>query len=129
MLWPVSFQRVNFATCLLSQGGDLGSMTDANMPRLYLLQWLKSDRALMMLFNDGTFQVNTCTEFSSNRQFQQDHNQIDPNCSFSKGQLLPRPHQDHPLLSERRVHADLHQRGPRLQNLQTQLLVDVGVPR
>uniref|UniRef100_A0A8C5BMT9 Serine/threonine-protein kinase PLK n=1 Tax=Gadus morhua TaxID=8049 RepID=A0A8C5BMT9_GADMO len=25
---------------------------------LYLLQWLKSDRALMMLFNDGTFQVN-----------------------------------------------------------------------
>lgn len=44
---------------LLSQGGDLGSMTDAHMPRLYLLQWLKSDRALMMLFNDGTFQVNT----------------------------------------------------------------------
>ena len=44
---------------LFSQGGDLGSMTDAHMPRLYLLQWLKSDRALMMLFNDGTFQVNT----------------------------------------------------------------------
>uniref|UniRef100_A0A7N8YQP1 Serine/threonine-protein kinase PLK n=1 Tax=Mastacembelus armatus TaxID=205130 RepID=A0A7N8YQP1_9TELE len=42
----------------LMDGGDLGSMTDANMPRLYLLQWLKSDRALMMLFNDGTFQVN-----------------------------------------------------------------------
>lgn len=34
-------------------------MTDAHMPRLYLLQWLKSDRALMMLFNDGTFQVST----------------------------------------------------------------------
>lgn len=31
--------------------------TDAEKPRLYLLQWLKSDRALMMLFNDGTFQV------------------------------------------------------------------------
>ncbi|MEQ2162175.1 hypothetical protein GOODEAATRI_017121 [Goodea atripinnis] len=31
---------------------------NAHMPRLYLLQWLKSDRALMMLFNDGTFQVN-----------------------------------------------------------------------
>lgn len=43
---------------LLSKGGDLSSMTDAHMPRLYLLQWLKSDRALMMLFNDGTFQVN-----------------------------------------------------------------------
>uniref|UniRef100_A0A665W632 Serine/threonine-protein kinase PLK n=1 Tax=Echeneis naucrates TaxID=173247 RepID=A0A665W632_ECHNA len=42
----------------LMDGGDLGSMTDAHMPRLYLLQWLKSDRALMMLFNDGTFQVN-----------------------------------------------------------------------
>lgn len=52
----------NVLTPLLSQGGDLGSMTDANMPRLYLLQWLKSDRALMMLFNDGTFQVNTFTE-------------------------------------------------------------------
>lgn len=37
----------------------MGSMTDVHMPRLYLLQWLKSDRALMMLFNDGTFQVNT----------------------------------------------------------------------
>uniref|UniRef100_A0AAQ5Z2Q8 Serine/threonine-protein kinase PLK n=1 Tax=Amphiprion ocellaris TaxID=80972 RepID=A0AAQ5Z2Q8_AMPOC len=42
----------------LMDGGDLGTMTDAHMPRLYLLQWLKSDRALMMLFNDGTFQVN-----------------------------------------------------------------------
>lgn len=31
--------------------------TDAEKSRLYLLQWLKSDRALMMLFNDGTFQV------------------------------------------------------------------------
>uniref|UniRef100_A0A671NLA0 Serine/threonine-protein kinase PLK n=1 Tax=Sinocyclocheilus anshuiensis TaxID=1608454 RepID=A0A671NLA0_9TELE len=31
---------------------------NAGKPRLYLLQWLKSDRALMMLFNDGTFQVN-----------------------------------------------------------------------
>lgn len=56
MLLPVSLCCWNI---LLSQGGDLGSMTDAHMPRLYLLQWLKSDRALMMLFNDGTFQVNT----------------------------------------------------------------------
>lgn len=43
------------------QGGDLGTITDAHLPRLYLLQWLKSDRALMMLFNDGTFQVNAPT--------------------------------------------------------------------
>uniref|UniRef100_A0A3Q2VFH2 polo kinase n=1 Tax=Haplochromis burtoni TaxID=8153 RepID=A0A3Q2VFH2_HAPBU len=42
----------------LMDGGDLGTITDSHMPRLYLLQWLKSDRALMMLFNDGTFQVN-----------------------------------------------------------------------
>uniref|UniRef100_A0A8C7ZFM7 Serine/threonine-protein kinase PLK n=1 Tax=Oryzias sinensis TaxID=183150 RepID=A0A8C7ZFM7_9TELE len=42
----------------LMDGGDLGTVTDTHMPRLYLLQWLKSDRALMMLFNDGTFQVN-----------------------------------------------------------------------
>ncbi|RXM90720.1 Serine/threonine-protein kinase PLK2 [Acipenser ruthenus] len=34
------------------------NVTDTRKPRLYLLQWLKSDRALMMLFNDGTFQVN-----------------------------------------------------------------------
>ncbi|XP_069483414.1 serine/threonine-protein kinase PLK2 [Ambystoma mexicanum] len=42
----------------LMDGGDLPSVTDVNRPRLYLLQWLKSDKALMMLFNDGTFQVN-----------------------------------------------------------------------
>ncbi|KAJ7988168.1 hypothetical protein DPEC_G00320810 [Dallia pectoralis] len=42
----------------LMDGGDLPNATDARKPRLYLLQWLKSDRALMMLFNDGTFQVN-----------------------------------------------------------------------
>ncbi|KAK9968807.1 hypothetical protein ABG768_003111 [Culter alburnus] len=42
----------------LMDGGDLPNLTDAGKPRLYLLQWLKSDRALMMLFNDGTFQVN-----------------------------------------------------------------------
>ena len=98
------------------------------MPRLYLLQWLKSDRALMMLFNDGTFQVSTRTR-NNIPASHKDHKSVKPMWSFSKGQLLPRPHQDHPLLSERRVRADLHQRGPRLQNLQPQLLVDVGVPR
>ncbi|EPY84402.1 serine/threonine-protein kinase PLK2 isoform 4 [Camelus ferus] len=40
----------------LMDGGDLPSVTDIRRPRLYLLQWLKSDKALMMLFNDGTFQ-------------------------------------------------------------------------
>ncbi|KAM4050480.1 serine/threonine-protein kinase PLK2 [Anomaloglossus baeobatrachus] len=42
----------------LMDGGDLPGVTDVCRPRLYLLQWLKSDKALMMLFNDGTFQVN-----------------------------------------------------------------------
>uniref|UniRef100_A0A4W3KHT6 Serine/threonine-protein kinase PLK n=1 Tax=Callorhinchus milii TaxID=7868 RepID=A0A4W3KHT6_CALMI len=42
----------------LMEGGDLPASTDAQKPRLCLLQWLKSDRALMMLFSDGTFQVN-----------------------------------------------------------------------
>ncbi|KAM9456393.1 serine/threonine-protein kinase PLK2 [Clarias gariepinus] len=42
----------------LMDGGDLPNVIDISKPRLYLLQWLKSDRALMMLFNDGTFQVN-----------------------------------------------------------------------
>ncbi|XP_076860300.1 serine/threonine-protein kinase PLK2b [Brachyhypopomus gauderio] len=42
----------------LMDGGDMAIDTNAEKPRLYLLQWLKSDKALMMLFNDGTFQVN-----------------------------------------------------------------------
>ncbi|XP_072920575.1 serine/threonine-protein kinase PLK2b [Hemitrygon akajei] len=42
----------------LMEGGDLPSSVDAQKSRLCLLQWLKSDRALMMLFSDGTFQVN-----------------------------------------------------------------------
>ncbi|XP_062411040.1 serine/threonine-protein kinase PLK2-like [Sardina pilchardus] len=42
----------------LMDGGNLSKGTDVSKPSLYLLQWLKSDRALMMLFNDGTFQVN-----------------------------------------------------------------------
>ncbi|XP_066499975.1 serine/threonine-protein kinase PLK2b [Hoplias malabaricus] len=42
----------------LMDGGDMLIDTDAEKPSIYLLQWLKSDRALMMLFSDGTFQVN-----------------------------------------------------------------------
>ncbi|KAM6111402.1 LOW QUALITY PROTEIN: serine/threonine-protein kinase PLK2-like [Phoenicopterus ruber ruber] len=50
----------------LMDGGDLPSLTDVCRPRLYLLEWLKSNKALMMLFIDGTFQVN----------FYQDHTKI-----------------------------------------------------
>ncbi|TRY88893.1 hypothetical protein DNTS_021987 [Danionella cerebrum] len=42
----------------LMDGGDVISEPDTQKTRIYLLQWLKSDRALLMLFNDGTFQVN-----------------------------------------------------------------------
>uniref|UniRef100_A0A8C0CEZ5 Serine/threonine-protein kinase PLK n=1 Tax=Balaenoptera musculus TaxID=9771 RepID=A0A8C0CEZ5_BALMU len=51
-------QFISQVTENLMDGGDLPSVTDVQRPRLYLLQWLKSDKALMMLFNDGTFQVN-----------------------------------------------------------------------
>nr|XP_023401241.1 serine/threonine-protein kinase PLK2 isoform X3 [Loxodonta africana] len=61
----------------LMDGGDLPSVTDIRRPRLYLLQWLKSDKALMMLFNDGTFQVN----------FYHDHTKIII-CSQSEEYLL-----------------------------------------
>ncbi|XP_030626175.1 serine/threonine-protein kinase PLK2b [Chanos chanos] len=42
----------------LMDGGDVVSVSENEQSEIYLLQWLKSDRALMMLFNDGTFQVN-----------------------------------------------------------------------
>ncbi|XP_076842695.1 serine/threonine-protein kinase PLK2 [Brachyhypopomus gauderio] len=61
----------------LMDGGDVRNVTDISRPRLYLLQWLKSDRALMMLFNDGTFQVN----------FYHDHTKIIL-CSQSEEYLL-----------------------------------------
>lgn len=51
--------RLTGTSADLFQGGDLPSVTDTRRPRLYLLQWLKSDKALMMLFNDGTFQVSS----------------------------------------------------------------------
>ncbi|KAI1900144.1 hypothetical protein AGOR_G00046990 [Albula goreensis] len=61
----------------LMDGGDLVRVEDASAPQLYLLQWLKSDRALMMLFNDGTFQVN----------FYQDHTKVIL-CSLKQEYLL-----------------------------------------
>lgn len=57
-----SLQSLQSPLCQSLQGGDLPSVTDTRRPRLYLLQWLKSDKALMMLFNDGTFQVSSPRE-------------------------------------------------------------------
>lgn len=42
---------------LLSKGGDLPSIDDLGQPALLLLQWVKTDQALLMLFSSGTLQV------------------------------------------------------------------------
>lgn len=45
-------------TCLFSQGGDLPSVEEVEVPAPpLLLQWVKTDQALLMLFSDGTVQV------------------------------------------------------------------------
>lgn len=41
----------------LSKGGDLPSIDDLGQPALLLLQWFKTDQALLMLFSSGTLQV------------------------------------------------------------------------
>ncbi|NWZ99863.1 PLK3 kinase, partial [Nesospiza acunhae] len=42
----------------LMKGGDLPSVDDLGQPALLLLQWVKTDQALLMLFSNGTLQVN-----------------------------------------------------------------------
>uniref|UniRef100_A0A8C8SNV8 Serine/threonine-protein kinase PLK n=1 Tax=Pelusios castaneus TaxID=367368 RepID=A0A8C8SNV8_9SAUR len=42
----------------LMKGGDLPSMDEMAYPTLLLLQWVKTDQALLMLFSNGTIQVN-----------------------------------------------------------------------
>ncbi|XP_052657962.1 serine/threonine-protein kinase PLK3 [Harpia harpyja] len=42
----------------LMKGGDLPSTDDLGQPALLLLQWVKTDQALLMLFSSGTLQVN-----------------------------------------------------------------------
>lgn len=47
-------------TCSCFQGGDLPSVEEVEMPvPPLLLQWVKTDQALLMLFSDGTVQVRT----------------------------------------------------------------------
>ncbi|XP_036206011.1 serine/threonine-protein kinase PLK3 isoform X3 [Myotis myotis] len=51
--------HVRRVTCLCSQGGDLPSVEEVEVPvPPLLLQWVKTDQALLMLFSDGTVQVN-----------------------------------------------------------------------
>ncbi|XP_065265522.1 serine/threonine-protein kinase PLK3 [Emys orbicularis] len=50
-----------FATYMeqhLMKGGDLPSIDEIEHPALLLLQWVKTDQALLMLFSNGTLQVN-----------------------------------------------------------------------
>ncbi|XP_072505319.1 serine/threonine-protein kinase PLK3 [Notamacropus eugenii] len=42
----------------LMKGGDLPSVDEAEGPAPLLLQWVKTDQALLLLFSDGTVQVN-----------------------------------------------------------------------
>ncbi|XP_067423982.1 serine/threonine-protein kinase PLK3 [Emydura macquarii macquarii] len=42
----------------LMKGGDLPSIDEMEHPALLLLQWVKTDQALLMLFSNGTIQVN-----------------------------------------------------------------------
>ncbi|XP_069498450.1 serine/threonine-protein kinase PLK3 [Ambystoma mexicanum] len=42
----------------LMKGGDLPSIEEAGQAPLLLLQWVKTDHALLMLFSNGTLQVN-----------------------------------------------------------------------
>lgn len=47
-------------TCSCPQGGDLPSVEEVEVPvPPLLLQWVKTDQALLMLFSDGTVQVRT----------------------------------------------------------------------
>lgn len=49
---------VRQVTCRCSQGGDLPSVEEVEVPvPPLLLQWVKTDQALLMLFSDGTVQV------------------------------------------------------------------------
>uniref|UniRef100_A0A8C3SZZ2 Serine/threonine-protein kinase PLK3 n=1 Tax=Chelydra serpentina TaxID=8475 RepID=A0A8C3SZZ2_CHESE len=42
----------------LMKGGDLPSIDEIEHPEVLLLQWVKTDQALLMLFSSGTLQVN-----------------------------------------------------------------------
>lgn len=61
-LWETSrggsMTPVRQVTCSCSQGGDLPSVEEVEVPAPpLLLQWVKTDQALLMLFSDGTVQV------------------------------------------------------------------------
>ena len=50
--------HVRQLTCPCFQGGDLPSVEEVEVPvPPLLLQWVKTDQALLMLFSDGTIQV------------------------------------------------------------------------
>ena len=57
------------------------------------------------------------------------HNTITHCPSPSTGQLLSRPHQDHPVLPTGGVPSDVHQRGPGVHHLQAQLAAHLGLPQ
>ena len=57
------------------------------------------------------------------------HNTITHRLSPSTGQLLPRPHQDHPVLPTGGVPADVHQWGPGVHHVQAQCPAHLRLPQ
>ncbi|KAM8839176.1 serine/threonine-protein kinase PLK3 isoform 2-T2 [Synchiropus picturatus] len=52
----------NYMEQNLMEGGDLPCEEQASAPPPLLMQWVKTDHALVMLFNNGTLQVNFYTD-------------------------------------------------------------------
>lgn len=64
LCWWNSCQGLIFLPSLSfsSKGGDLPSIDETGQLPLLLLQWVKTDQALLMLFSNGTFQVSNGVE-------------------------------------------------------------------
>lgn len=91
-------------TCPCSQGGDLPSVEEVEVPvPPLLLQWVKTDQALLMLFSDGTVQVRAVLELGEGLGGLGCWEEIGLGASalisatlLCTGELLWRPHQADP---------------------------------
>lgn len=52
-----SFVHFSNFSLLFSKGGDLPSIEETGQLPMLLLQWVKTNQALLMLFSNGTLQV------------------------------------------------------------------------
>lgn len=95
--------HVRQVTCLCSQGGDLPSVEEVEVPvPPLLLQWVKTDQALLMLFSDGTVQVRASLGLREGREVQVVGRKwcrawaLVNAALLCTGELLRRPHQADP---------------------------------